>query len=676
MTKWWKIHRWESLPDQLKSIIAPVLLIFIPILLFGQNEVKSQLPSPKTDLIRYDTVYIPKGILIFGPDFYIQVLRDTVLLVKSYSLTKEQLKNLASTKLFYDSVYKKFARHKILRFLYTLAFVPPKITTFSDTLQILRSEVPYMKYKDKTIRHIHIKILDPIGPTVLDTSAQPSSWVGKMGDKTHLKTMKHVIRKNLFFKQGQKVDPVLLADNERLFRDMPSIDDVRIIVSPTDPAGDSVDITVITKDVYSIGFDLITLTTGKSVFRLYDGNLLGLGDRLVNEFSIENHRAPYIRDEGVNYYLTNIGGTFIDGIATYYHDDNGNQNVGFLLQRSFFSNRTRWAGNGLFQYLKDVNKVNDTFKITSYFQDESLWIGRAFFLKTKGEPERLIISEVAYNRHYYSRPFISLDSNKRYYNYFRLFSGFSISRNNYYLTDYVFELGKRENIPYGYLFQLTLGPEFSDFYTRFYSGIEVAYGDFIKKFGYLSGRITFSGYFHGNSYEDAILKVQGRYMTYLYYSPNKRYRFRSYLITDYRYGFNFKLNNRDYSDINQDLRIRKTTDQNSLQGTGSLAVNVSTLVYTPWYLYGFRFALLGQIQGGFVSKKNTALFASSFYSGIRIGLVLKNDNLIFPALAFSLFFYPTTPSGGSWLQSLIDANTGLQLPTFNVSAPKEETLQN
>ena len=660
----------------MKSIIALAFLIFIPLLFFGQNEEKSLLLSPKTDSIKYDTVYIPKGVLIFGPHFFIQVPRDTVILVKSYSLTKDEIKMRVSTKTFYDSAYVKFGRHKMSRFLYTLLFVPPKIITLPDTVQLIKSEAPYMKYQGKSIRYIYIKTIDPFGPTVADTSAQPKTWVSKTGNKTHRTTRQYVIRKNLLFKTGQTVDPVLLADNERLLRQMPFIDDVNIIISPTDPAGDSVDITVVTKDVFSIGFDFVSVTAGKSVFRLYDGNLLGLGDMFLNEFSIEHHRAPYIRDEGVSYYLANIGGTFIDGIANYFHDDDGNQNVGFQLQRSFFSNRTRWAGNGLYQYLRYVDKVSDSLKIISYFYDANLWIGRAFFLKTNGEPVRLIISEAAYNRHYYSRPFISPDSNKRYYNYFQLFSGFSISKNNYYLTDYVFQLGKRENIPYGHLIQLTFGPEFSDYYTRFYSGIRFAYGDFIKKFGYLSGDVSFSGYFHGNSFEDAILKVQARYMTYLYHTPNRRYKFRTYLISDYRTGFNFKLNNMDFSNINQYLQLNKTTDQNSLKGTGALAVNLSVLVYTPWYFYGFKFALLEQIQGGFVARKNIALFATRFYPGIRTGLVLRNDNLIFPALVFSLFYYPSTPSGGSWLQFLMNINTGIQFHDYNVSAPREETLQN
>jgi len=644
MAKWCQIHKWKQLAGQLKKIFASALLLVIPFFLSGQLRENSGSSKSKADSISHDSVISQKK--------------------QSYSNS------------FYDSVYRKFGRHKISRLLYTLAFVPPRIATLPDSVQSIRSEVPYLKYSGKIIRHIHIKTLDPFGPTVLDTSAQPLTGIGKVADNIHFTTRKFVIRKNLLFKEGQKADPAVLADNERILRGMPAIDDVRILLSPTDQKEDSVDVTVIVKDVFSIGFDLITVTPNRSVFRLYDGNFLGLGDRLVNQFSFENHRAPFVMDEGVNYIVSNLGGTFIDGAANYFRDDNGNRNVGFQVQRTFFSNKTKWAGSGQYQYFRDVNEVNDSFKITSYFQDGNLWIGRAFLLKTQGEPMRVIISEAAYNRHYFSRPFISADSNKRYYNYFQLLSGFSISKNNYYLTDYVFELGKKENIPYGELFQLTFGPEFTDFYTRFYSGIEVGYGDFIKRVGYLSGRISFSGYFHGNSFEDAILKVRAWYLTYLFHTPDKRYKFRLYLITDYRSGFKFTYNNRDYSDINQYLQLNKTSEQNSFQGVESLTASLSTMIYTPWYFYGFKFALLEQIQGGFVAKKNSAIFATPFFPGVRTGFVVKNDNLIFPALVFSFFFYPTTPSGGSWLQFLLDVNTGIQLPDFNVTAPKEETLQN
>ena len=660
----------------MKSPLVLVLFIFFSALLFGQNEANLQFLNPRNDSIKYDTIHFHKGILILAPDIIIKVPRDTIIIVKSYFLTEQDKELRESSKTFYDSAYVKFGRHKMSRFLYTILFVPPKILTLPDTTPIIRSEAPFLKYQGKTIRHISIKTIDPFGPTVADTNVKPVTWISKTGNKTHFTTQKYVIRKNLLFKEGQTVDPLLLADNERILREMSSISDVNIIVSSLDPDSDSVDIIVVVKDVYSIGFDFLSVTAKESVFRLYDGNFLGTGDRLENEFSINSNRAPFIREDGVRYFLSNISGTFINGLASYFHDDIGNQNVGFQLNRNFFSNRTRWAGSGGYQYLRYVDKINDSVNITSYLYDANLWIGRAFFLKTKGEPVRLIISEVAYNRHYYSRPFFSLDSNKGYYNHFQLFTGFSISRNNYYLTDYVFKLGKRENIPYGHLFQITLGPEFNDYYTRFYGGALIAYGNFIKKFGYLSGRVSFGGYFLRSSFEDAILKLQIRYMTYLFTTPDRRFKFRTYLISDYRTGFNFKLNNKDFSNINQYLQLNKTTDENSLQGTGALAATLSLLVYTPWYFYGFKFALMEQLQGGFVAKYKAALFGTRFYPGIRTGLVLSNDNLIFPALVFSLFYYPSSPSGGSSLQFLLDTSIGLQFPDYNVSAPREETLQN
>jgi len=66
----------------------------------------------------------------------------------------------------------------------------------------------------------------------------------------------------------------------------------------------------------------------------------------------------------------------------------------------------------------------------------------------------------------------------------------------------------------------------------------------------------------------------------------------------------------------------KTTDESSLKGTGALATTLSLMVYTPWYLYGFRFSLLEQLQGGFVARQNSALFATRFYRGYERDLCL------------------------------------------------------
>ncbi len=70
-------------------------------------------------------------------------------------------------------------------------------------------------------------------------------------NSTHVNTNEKIIRKNLLFAAGDTISPLILSDNERILRQLPYIDDARIIVVPV--SDEEADIIVVTKDVYSIG---------------------------------------------------------------------------------------------------------------------------------------------------------------------------------------------------------------------------------------------------------------------------------------------------------------------------------------------------------------------------------------------------------------------------------------
>ena len=53
------------------------------------------------------------------------------------------------------------------------------------------------------------------------------------------------------FHEGDTISPLKLSDNERFLRELPYIDDARILVVPV--SDNEADIIVITKDVYSLG---------------------------------------------------------------------------------------------------------------------------------------------------------------------------------------------------------------------------------------------------------------------------------------------------------------------------------------------------------------------------------------------------------------------------------------
>jgi hypothetical protein len=651
-------------------------LLFFSLPSWSQEE-----PKKLQDTVSYDTITVKKGTWFKYKGKTYKIRKDTVFVIQSYKIPDIEVRNFQRSNTFYDSVYKKFSRGKFSQLLYGLAFKPPEIPPLPGNSHKVKSEVPFNQYKGKVIRHIRIQTLDPFGTSIYDTLLYAQTASGRTLNAAHMKTRDFTIRKNLFIKEGQKVDPYLLADNERNIREMSFIQDVRTYITIPDPFGDSVDITIVTRDVFSIGVDIVSASSSNVSFRLYDGNFLGLADRLSTSYSFKTKRKPFFRLDGASYSFDNIAGTFLNTLVTYILDDIGNQNVGISFNRNFYSIKTKWAFGAGFQYTKmmqekHLNKEDAINYESSYFNDMVLWGGRAFPIRNINIPTRFVIAESFFRRNFTSRPSVLIDSNRMYYNTIRILTGLAFSANNYYLTDYILHFGKPENIPYGRAFKITLGPEITDFYTRLYGGFDLSAGDFLNGFGYLSGRAVLGGYLYHKSMEDCVLKMSLKYLTPLFETANKKFKFRNYILSDYRFGFNFRKNNSDYSNINRDFLIDQVKFDTVFHGRKSLSASLSVIMYTPIYFYGFRFAFMLQGKGGFVAAHAESLFHQPFNTGVGFGILIRNDNLIFPPFLLSCFYYPTVPHGVPWWQFRFDQNIGITFPDYNVSMPQIETLQN
>jgi hypothetical protein len=651
--------RFEKLPPGrvLRIILAFSLLFSITI------SARSQKPANTfEDTVSFDTLLVKKGSVFKYQGKTYKITKDTVFVIESYEIPTIEKGSDYRSKIFYDSVYTKLSRRKWGKMLYGLAFVAPPSEPVAGTKPQVKSEVPFNQYKGKVIRSIHICTLDPFGTSLYDTLTEAKTSAGKALNAAHIKSKSFVIRKNLFFREGQKVDPFLLADNERNIREMSYI-------------------TIITKDVWSIGFDLTSASKNHVNFRIYDGNFLGLGDRLSTNFSLRTQRQGFFRLDGASYTFSNIGGTFIDGLLSYSLDDIGTENIGAAFNHNYYSINTKWAYGVGFTYTKLVEQSygSDGVAINpkiSYYDDVSLWGGRSFHVKNRSIPTRFVINESISNRTFSSRPPVSIDSNRAYYNTTRFLTGFSFSGNNYYLSDYIFYFGKTENVPYGQVLNLTLGPEINDFYTRLYTGVDFSAGNFINGFGYLSGSAILGGFVSKGTYQDCVIKMNLKYFTSLFMTPDKKYKFRIYSFADYRQGFNFIQNNTDYTNLNNDLSIDHVETDTVFFGVKSLSASLSLVMFSPINFYGFRFAFTVYGKGGFVAGKRESLFRQRLYAGVGLGVIIRNDNLIFPAFRISCYYYPAVPNGVPWWQLRFDQNLGFSLPDFNPAMPRVETLQN
>jgi len=652
-------------------IFLPFLYSFLsidPLVTPGGKKKSSPLPGK-------DTLYIRKGPLILTKDLIICIQKDTFL-TGTFELSRKRDTSFhMKSKTFYDSVYRKFSRNKITRFLYDLAFIAPQNSSLPDSVQVIKSTDPFVPYKSKIIRSIRIKVLHPFGESLFDTTMAPLTGAGKWLNKVHMNSRSAVIKKNLLIKEGEPVDPELLGDNERVLRDLPYIDDARILVEQADSSTDSVDLVVITKDVWSIGLDIPSITTQKIAVRLYDANFLGLGDRLTVNTSAELKRAPFFRLDGVSYSFSNIGGSQINAYLEYYANNEGDRSYEVSAEKPFLTNRTKWAGGIGAAWWKDVSEPDTGQAITSRYNEEQFWVGRSFHLSSP-KSSRMVIAIATYRKQFSMRPEVTIDSNRSYYNTFKVLGSLSWSNNKYYVTDYVTSFGKTENLPYGHLIQFTAGYDQTDYYERIYSGFSVSAGKYFDHAGYFSGYAGLSGYWHKSSFEDAILKVYTKYFTPLYRSHNGKFKFRTYLITNYRYAFNLRPNFRDYYDINLDFRINKINEEEALEGIHTLSVNLTEICFPPWFFYGFRFGLMANLQAGLVAPQGADIITQPLISGIGAGLLIKNDNLVFPTFMIAGYFYPNSGAFLNPFQVYLTSDLRIRFPDFNVTAPHEESLNN
>ncbi len=583
----------------------------------------------------------------------------------------------ANSETFYDSVYHKFSKNSFTKFLYALAFKnPSSLVSISDTAQVKKSESPFRKYKGKIIRSITIISVDPFVFNYGDTAYLPRTGIAQALNDVHISTYNYVIRKNLLIKKGEAIDPDELADNERILRNLPYIGGVKTLIHEKNRHADSVDVTIITKDVWSIGFDILTITSSMVRMRLFDANFLGYGDRLSLNFSFASGRPPFFMLEGATYQNTNFLGSFIDTRVAFNQDETGSQHIEVGAGRSFYANKTKWAGGISAGYHKSIEIEEDSADILTYHNNQSLWLGRALFLRKENRPTRLVILEALNRRQYTSRPPVTIDTNRQYYDVIQILTGFAYSRNNFYISDYFSDFGRIENIPYGNLFQLNFGPELSSPYTRFYSGFAFSGGNFFKKFGYFAATFSGGGYLYQGDIEDATLKFNTRYITPAIFSPDHRYKFRTYIISDFRMGFKQRNNNKETFSVNQNFEIENFKTDSIFLGTKSLTFTFASVLFTPWYFYGFRFALRAQLQGGWVAGIDKKLFNQPFYTGTGLGIMTKNDNLIFPTVILSLFYYPGTIPGVQDWQIRFIPDAVLHLPDFNPIVPHTENVQN
>lgn len=570
----------------------------------------------------------------------------------------------------YGAIEDFSKKKKFTKFLYRLLLkeAPADKTRKAKTNKRIKPK-SYLKNEGKIVRDIHVVTFDPFGHYIQDTSLHPKSWVMKTGNALHKKTQETTIKNMLLFKTGEHFDSLVVQESERLIRSHKYLRDVELFTLPASKGSDSLDVYVWVWDVWSLipGADFAGSSTK---IDLTDANFAGLGHRFRTDMKWEQPTGTNFTR--FSYLIPNIKTSYVSARAEYYFSGREYLLRTIAFERNFYSPLTKWAGGIFLGQLKtSISYVQqDTIlHLSSHNNIQDYWVARSWQLFTgnsvKERTTNFILSGRLLVDRYPGRPEEAVAANV-FNNQTIFFAGLGVTSRQYIRDSYIFDYGKPEDVPVGRAFGITGGIDVQQ-QNRWYLGLQAAWGNYYR-FGYLSTHFEYGTFIQGSSFQQSVITGRMNYFTRLYQLGN--WKIRQFVKPTVIYGLNrFPGDNLTFK---EDM---KGFEELAYSATSMLVLTLQTQSYAPWNLIGFRFGPYFFASLGMLGDESSGFRRSRLYSFFGLGVLIKNDYLIFGNFQISMAFYPFVPGKGAGVfrtNSFITTDYGFR--NFEISKPAVVTF--
>lgn len=523
----------------------------------------------------------------------------------------------------------------------------------------------YEKHNYKVVRHIRFKRLNSFGYSITDTTRVPRTFFEKAGNSLHTRTQKGQVRSMLLFRRGAPLEPLALSESERLLRRTDHILDARVLVNENTSTTDSVDIIVITKDIFSIsGSGAFNTSTRAGRVGLNDINFLGLGHQFRNvyQFGLDSLQRSWTYSG--SYSVENIYNSFISGQIIYRNEIHA-QHRGVNFFRDFYTINTRHAGGlGINWYSNPIlyqTPDGGTRRMDLNFLRQDYWFGRAFKLKSYDlgheSRSRIITAARVISNLYENAP------NADYQNSTLYTGSLGFSFRKYYRDQYLFGFGRTEDIPVGTLISLSAGYENGALYNRRFVGAKLAFARYRSDFGYLYLDAQYDSFLRGRkNWEQGEFASEILYFTKLLSVGT--WQWRHFFWNRTTLGINRKFGENILT-INRSEGIRGFSGPD--RGTRRVAFNYESSLFTPVSFLGFRLALVNFLDIAWLSDGNHSNpFDSRPYQGYGIGIRFRNEYMALSTIQLLIGYYP---QGGSPLKTYHSTRPYYDFNDFRFTQP-------
>ena len=531
-----------------------------------------------------------------------------------------------------------------------------------ETEPPIKIAVPFLKYSGRIIRSVEIF---PLGfnQNLDDTTIVKQNLAINIANRLHKNTRTSIIRNYLFFREGDKFLPLLVSDNESFLRNQPFLQDALIVVVDDDNNKDSVDIVVLTRDVFSIGGS-INANTRRVRSELREENLGGSGSEISVSGIYDKDRKPQT-GVGAEFILRNIYGTFLDftaGINTFNATFNSNryeENVSYIrLEKPLVNRYSQWTGALEISY----NKTADAYLADSLYQSDfqykyrngDIWAGYNIGYNTKKgkDSDKRLRHFVAVRSfyHYFDKlPKTDSVYNYNYANINGVLFSYNLYRQNFYRTNYIYAFGRNEDVPTGLSASLIAGWTNKQDRYRPYYGFEFEGNRFSKKGIFSSYQLRLGGYLRKGRFEDINFLTGVDHFTRLRKIAAK-WRNRNFISFSFTRQLNSSVYNQTNIPLNSPLFLKSDFGlpyfrSGIIEADERTTVKLETDFYNLNKILGFRCAPFLFSDFCFLKPVGKSFASTDGFSALGGGIRVRNENLVFGTIELKGFYFPRTIEG-------------------------------
>ncbi|MCP4571108.1 MAG: hypothetical protein GY838_02025 [bacterium] len=477
-------------------------------------------------------------------------------------------------------------------------------------------------------RPIEVVIVHPVlrfDPEAAD-STSATAWLSSLARRAGSYTHERVFRQYLLFARGHTLDPYKLADSERLLRQLPYVNDARLLVLPVGDAGGGVAVIVEYRDRWPYGVSGRIKTEDRYEVSFYTHNLGGVGLLFDHKIIRNNLGEPATGYRG-RMAKGNLFGTFVDGILEY--EDSWSERRRYVeFQRRDVHPAISHVGGVSWRDTDD----RDNEDVPRVFEDTRAWMGRVVELSQDrtfaSGVRRTLTPAVSFSRRWFTdRPYTAPDTNRAYHHGRTWLAGLTYQRLSNYKTSYLFRMGEVEDIPAGVSIQINGGYDDGEHRDRTVGFVDFGGVQFRPRGDLVFGGVALGGYLRAGHFEDGQVDATAAYVTRL--TGGGRYRHRTLVWLRYTLGINRTGTGR--LKLGDGSSTRNLTSP-GVRGNQRLMASVEFRLFTPWSVAGFRMQDFAYTDLGLVGTEDDAIFQQKIYSSTGLGVRLDNPDLVLPTI--------------------------------------------